>query len=88
MTSAAEYKGVSVRTMRRILNSGISYDNYVYKFETITKDPLVVINTENNTRKEYYSMRAISRDIAISLLSISKYINTNKVLKDIYIISR
>jgi hypothetical protein len=88
MTSAAEHMGVSDRTMRRILNSGISYDNYVYKFETITKDPLVVINTENNTRKKYYSIRAVSRDIAISSSSISKYINTNKVLKDIYLIAR
>lgn len=88
MTSAAEHVGVSVRTIRRILTSGISYDNYVYKFETITEDPLVVVNIENNTTKEYYSIRAISKDIAISPLSISKYINTNKVLKDIYLISR
>lgn len=88
MTSAAKYSGVSVRTIRRILNSGISYDNYTYKFETIMGHPIIVVNRENNTIKEYYSIRAVSRDIAISPSSISKYINTNKLLKDIYLISK
>jgi hypothetical protein len=88
MTSAAKYSGVSVRTIRRILNSGISYDNYTYKFETIMGNPIIVVNRENNTIKEYYSIRAVSRDIAISPSSISKYINTNKLLKDIYLISK
>jgi hypothetical protein len=88
MTSAAKYFGVSIITIRRILNSGISYDNYTYKFEIITEGPLVVVNTEKNTRKEYYSIRALSRDIATSPLCISKYINTNKLLKDNYIISK
>lgn len=88
MTSAAKYTGVSVRTIRRILNSGINYDNYTYKFETITGYPVVVVNIEKNTIKEYSSIRAVSRDIAISPLSISKYINTNKLLKEIYLISK
>jgi len=54
MTSAAKYLGVSVRTIRRILNSGISYDNYTYKFEIITEHPIVVVNIENNTIKELF----------------------------------
>ena len=88
MTSAAKYSGVSVRTIRRILNSGISYDNYTYKFETPIGYPIVVENIETNIIKEYSSIRAVSRDIAISSLSISKYINTKNLLKDIYLISK
>jgi hypothetical protein len=32
MTSAAKYLGVSDRTIRRVLDTGKSYDNYIYKF--------------------------------------------------------
>ena len=88
MTSAAEYLGVSIRTIRRILNSGISYDGYIYKFEVLTGHPLVVVNKESNRIKEYYSIRTAAKDLGVSPLSISKYINTNKLLKDIYLISK
>jgi hypothetical protein len=33
MTSAAKFIGVDRKTISRIFETGISYDNYVYKFE-------------------------------------------------------
>jgi len=33
MTSVARHFGVSNRTINRILNTGISYDDFIYKFE-------------------------------------------------------
>lgn len=88
MTSAAKYIGVSDRTIRRILNTGISYDNYIYKFEITTEYPIIVYNKKDNITKKYYSIRAIAKDIKVSTSSISKYINTNKLLKDIYLINK
>jgi group I intron endonuclease len=44
MISAAKYLGVSDRTIRRILNTGISYDNYVYHFEVASEQPIIVVN--------------------------------------------
>jgi hypothetical protein len=88
MTSAANYLGVSIRTIRRILNTGISYDDYIYKFETLTPHLIIVVNKKTNTIKEYCSIRAIANDIKVSTSYISKHINTNKLLKDIYLISK
>jgi hypothetical protein len=87
LTSAAKYIGVSDRTMSRILNSGISYDNYSYKFELPeNKYSITVVNNQNNSTKDYYSIRAIAKDISINPFSVSKYINTNKLLNNIYLI--
>ena len=88
MTSVAKYLGVSDRTIRRILNTGISYDNYTYEFENIIPKFLIVTNNLTSTVKKYCSVRAIAKDINISTSSISKAINTNKPLKNIYLISR
>lgn len=79
MKSTAEFLGVSDRTIRRILNTGISYDDYIYKFEIKTENLITVVNKENNTTKSYHSIRAIAKDIKVSTLSISKHINTDKL---------
>ena len=47
-----------------------------------------VINKKDNSIKVYNSIRAVSRDIGISHATILNYINTNKWLKDIYLITR
>lgn len=88
MTSAAKYLGVSIRTIRRILNTGISYDDYIYMFETIPEYTLTVFNKESNIIREYSSVRAISKDLGISTPSISKHINRNELLKGIYLITK
>ena len=47
-----------------------------------------VINKKDNSVKVYDSIRAASRDIGISHATILNYINTNKWLKDTYLITR
>lgn len=88
MLSAANYLGVSDRTIRRVLNTGISYDNFIYKFEIEKENPIVVINKEINTIKEYHSIRAMAKDMGISRSTIMEYINTNKLLDNIYLITK
>jgi hypothetical protein len=88
MLRAASYLGVSDRTIRRILNTGISYDNFIYKFEMEEENPFVVINKESNILKEYYSIRAMAKNMAISRSVILEYINTNKLLNNKYLITK
>lgn len=88
MMSAAKYLGVSDRTIRRILNTGISYDNYIYKFEVATGQPLIVVNKENNHVKQYSSIRAAAKDMHVGPRFISDHINTNKLLKGVFLITR
>ena len=47
-----------------------------------------VVNNKDNSIKVYNSIRAVSRDIGISHATILNYINTNKWLKDTYLITR
>lgn len=47
-----------------------------------------VVNKKDNTVKVYDSIRAVSRDIGINHVTILNYINTNKWLKDTYLITR
>ena len=47
-----------------------------------------VINKKDNSIKVYGSIRAVSRDIGVSHVTILNYINTNKWLKDTYLITR
>jgi len=47
-----------------------------------------VVNNKDNSIKVYDSIRAVSRDIGISHATILNYINTNKWLKDTYLITR
>jgi molybdenum-dependent DNA-binding transcriptional regulator ModE len=53
-----------------------------------TGDNTTVVNKENNLVKTYVSVRAAARDIGISHVTVLKYINTNKRLKGIYLITR
>ena len=88
MTSAAKFLGVSDRTVRRILSTGVSYDNFVYEFDVNSTHPLVITNKENNSIKKYCSLRAAAKDMAVSRYQISNHINTNKLLKGIYLLSK
>lgn len=88
MTSAAKYLCVSDRTIRRILETGKSYDNYTYKFEVVDGHPITIINKENNFVIEYFSIREAANYLAVSPKTVSNYLNTNKLLKGIYLINR
>lgn len=88
ITSTAKFVGVSPRTINKILNTGLSYDDYIYKFEVIKGYPILIINKVDNSIKEYYSLSAAARDISVRRESISNYINTNKLLKGIFLITR
>lgn len=88
MTSAAEYLGISRRTLNNRLVKGISYDDYIYEFEVQVSNPVIVINKKSNTTKIYNAMREAARDIGVSNSSLLKYINTNKLLKNTYLISK
>lgn len=87
LTSAAKYRGVSNRTMARILNSGISYDDFSYEFYVVTESPITVCKG-NEVIKEYYSLRAAAKDIGVTHATLINYVNTNKLLKGIYTIHR
>lgn len=88
ITSAAKYLGVSHWIMWKILNTGVSYDNYTYEFDIKKENPILIINCQDNTSKEYYSIRAAAKDINTSQWSISKYINKDKLLKNVFLITR
>lgn len=88
MTAAAKHKGVSDRTMRRILNTGVSYDNFRYEFEVPVTQNLRVLNNNDNITKTYYSLRELAKDIKVNTSSIRKYINTDKLLNNIYLIKK
>lgn len=88
MASAAKHFGVSYNTISRIQKTGISYDDYTYKFEVITGYPLIVVNKEKNTITEYHSISEAAKCICVSRETISKYINTDKLLKDTYLITK
>jgi hypothetical protein len=47
-----------------------------------------VINKKNNSVKLYSSIRAAARDLGTSHNLLLNYINTNKLYKDVYIITR
>jgi len=88
MLSAANYVGVSDRTLRRVLNTGISYDNFIYEFDIETNNPIIVLNKEDNTTRNFYSIRTAAKDMAVSCTNLSEHINTNKLLRGIYKISK
>lgn len=88
IASTAKYIGVSRTTITRILNTGISYDDYIYKFEIAIAYPIKVVNKENDSVKIYYSINAAAKCICVSRETISKYINTDKLLKNTYLITR
>src|SRR5438270_6750753 len=47
-----------------------------------------VVNRDNNSVKLYDSIRAAARDLGTSHNSLLNYINTNKLYRDLYIITR
>jgi uncharacterized membrane protein len=48
----------------------------------------MVVNKMNNTVKEYPSLRAVAKDILVGRECVLKHINTDKLLKGIYMVSK
>ena len=48
----------------------------------------IVVDTINNSTKEYYSIREAARNLGVSNHTISAYTKTGKLLKDIYLITK
>jgi hypothetical protein len=88
ISKTAKFLGVSDRTVSKIMNTGISYDNYTYTFETVVGYPIIVTNIENNSIKHYCSINTAAKDMGISGGTVSNYINTNKLLKGKYSLYR
>jgi hypothetical protein len=53
-----------------------------------TGHPVKIINKENNSVKEYKSVHAAAIDVAVNHATLLKYINSNKLLKGIYKITK
>jgi response regulator of citrate/malate metabolism len=43
-----------------------------------------IINIKDNSNKTYYSIAEAAKSLGISSSTVSRYLNTNKVFKDIY----
>ena len=88
LTSTAKHLNVCRKTIRNIVKTGISYDNYTYKIEENKKQLIIVVNKENEIIKKYHSVRSAAKDIGISHSNLLPYINSNKLLKNKYLITK
>jgi len=83
INSAAKNMNISTGTIKRILNTGVSYDNYIYEFEVkdlrvlVLDNKYILTNILKNAEKtsEYYN---------IPRSTLSNYINSGKLYKDKY----
>lgn len=81
INSAARYLNISDKAIRSIRNRGVSYDNYIYKFEYIKikiyNDHRELINTLDNKKK-------VSDLYGIPCTTLSSYIKSGKLYKNKY----
>jgi len=83
MRSAAKYLGITVDTIRKIYETGISYDEYIYKFELkdlriwIYNSDYILVEIIENARKT-----SLKYNIAPSTLS--NYIKEGKLYNKMY----
>jgi hypothetical protein len=47
-----------------------------------------VVNKKDGSTKVYNSMRAAAKDIGVKYSTLVSYVNKNKLLKDIYLITK
>lgn len=81
--SAAKHFGVDVKTISNIFRTGISYDDYVYKFEA--KDLRVwVYNSNNNLINVLNNMTKASLLYKILPTTMYRYIKSGKLYKNLY----
>jgi group I intron endonuclease len=81
--SAAKFVGVWPSTISKIFETGISYDNYVYKFEV--KDTRVwVCNLDRKLIKILSNVKKASEWCNIPYTTLSRYIKSGKLYKNKY----
>lgn len=83
ITSAAKYFGFSSSTIRRIEKGGVSYDDYIYKFEV--KDTRIwVYDCNKNLINIYNSISKVSESFNIPPTTLSRYIKSGKLYENTF----
>jgi hypothetical protein len=67
----------SMKTLEKFKNRGAGTGHFT-----------IIINKENNSIKNYNSVRAAAKDIGISHTTLLRYVNRNCMVKDIYLVLR
>ena len=86
-----KYRKLSPEALTKLKNSkvGVAPFNLTKINQLLsTGHPVKTINKENNSIKEYNSVRAAARDLCVSHATILNYIDSNKLLKGIYKITK
>jgi hypothetical protein len=83
MSSAAKYFNVDRSIIKRIYKTGISYDNFIYKFEN--KDLRISVYDNNNKLINIFNNK-LETSIAYNIPSTTlyRYIKTGKLYKNKY----
>jgi hypothetical protein len=83
--SAARYIGIAESTIRRIRKRGVSYDNYVYKFETKYnnhKTNILVYDYNKKLIDTFDSFGKVSERFKIPRTTLFRYIKSGKIYKN------
>ena len=83
--SAARYIGIAESTIRRIRKRGVSYDNYIYKFETKYnnhKPNILVYDYNKKLINTFDSFGKVSERFKIPRTRLSRYIKQGKIYKN------
>lgn len=83
ITSAAKYMGVHRKTISRIFETGISYDDFIYKFEN-KENRIWVYSLDNKLTNVFKNMKETGIYYNISLTTLSRYIKLGKIYKNKY----
>lgn len=81
MTSAAKYIGVDRKTISKIFETGVSYDDFIYKFEI--KDSRVwVYDSNQKLIKIFSNVKKASEWSNVPFTTLSRYIKSGKLYKN------
>lgn len=70
---------------------GFKHSPETLKFKnrtSINSKSIILIDINNKTNLKYNSIRSAARDISVSHTTLLRYMNRNKLIKDIYLINR
>lgn len=85
INSAARHIGIAESTLRQIRKRGVSYDNYIYKFETKynnKKTNILVYDYNKNLINTFESFGKVSELFNIPRTTLSRYIKSGKIYKN------
>jgi group I intron endonuclease len=81
ISSAARYLYISDRTIRTIRERGVSYDNYIYKFEDIK---ILIYGVNKELINMLDNKKKVSELYNISCTTLSRYIKSGKLYNNMY----